>query len=513
MSEPLLVGIDLGTTNAKAACYDVRGALLAEANEEHPTRMPHPGWYEQEPADWISALGKCLRRMASALGDRAADISGLAVSNFGPGLVLLDTAGEPIASSPTWQDERCRDQGKRLLEAVGTDWVGLGPALTGLPAKLLWVADEQPDLLKRAALASDIKGFLHRWLVGQAVTDPSSGPGDLAWHHQVFDYIGWPVRSFHRVAAATTCVGGLRTELAAGVRLKAGLPVFSGVNDGAAATIGSGAVRLGDSIITLATNGVARLVLGRRLDPDVVLNGNLFSWPLVDGLWIGGGFTRSGAGSLRWLADLLGIAHDPAAYDALLAEAAAVPAGSRGVQFLPYLAGRGTPASDPDLRGGFLNVGLEHGRADLARAVLEGVSFALAEIYDEFERLGMHIGPVRVTGGGARSGLWRQIIADTLNREVTRTGADSTLGGAMVAAVGLGLFPNFAAAADAMAHTTAHESPDTARVETYRRLRAEQGALRDRLVSGPAARLPGGPHDREPESGGGADDRTDHDEG
>jgi xylulokinase len=244
-------------------------------------------------------------------------------------------------------------------------------------------------------------------------------------------------------------------------------------------------VHLGESIMTLATNGVARLVVRGRLASQTILDNLLFSWPYFDDLWLCGGFTMSGAGSLQWLADLFGIARDPVAYDALLDEAGLAPPGSGGVIFLPYLAGRGTPHADLSLRGGFVNLDLAHGRAELARAVLEGIAFALAEVYDEFMQLGFEIGPLRMTGGGARSLLWRQIITDVLDRPATLAGGDATLGCAMVAAVGLGVHTDFAAAAATMVRSLDHVEPDPGRVARYADLREHFTRTRDALLGTP----------------------------
>lgn len=492
MAEPLLIGIDLGTTNGKVACYDLQGDLQAEAVHSYPTHHPpHPGWHEQDPRDWIAALGRSLCEVADQLGPRTKDVAGLSVSSFGPGLVILDAAGEPLARCPTWQDERSHPQGQRLVKAVGTDWIGLGPPLTGFPAKLLWAIEEMPALVARATWVIGIKDYILYWLTGRVVTEPSSGPGAPEWYEPVFEHIGWPVERLPHVVASTDSAGGLREGLARQVGLRSGTPVFAGINDGAAATLGSGAVRLGDSVATLGTNGVARLVLAERVHPDDLLRRHLFSWPYVAALWVVGGITRSGAGSLQWLADQFGLALDPVAYDALLAEAAHVPRGSSGVTFLPYLAGRGTPAADPNVRGGFVGLGLEHGRAHLARAVLEGVAFALREIYAEFERLGMTVGPVRLTGGGARNHLWRQILADVLQRPVTYGGGDSTLGDAIVAAVGLRLCPDFVCAADTMVKPLACEEPDPEGMAAYEQLFGFFCCTRDALLGAPRARAAG----------------------
>jgi xylulokinase len=471
MSDPLFIGIDLGTTNGKVACYDRQGHLLASAMHGYETHFPEPGWYEQNPADWLNALEQGLSEAASILGARRSHVAGLAVSNFGPGLVMVDQDGAPLAPCPTWQDKRCEPQGQRLLDAVGTDWIGLGTPLGAFPAKVLWAIENQPELAAQAVQMLDIKGYLMRWLTGSAATDPSSGPGSGAWYAPAFEAAGWPVERLSRVVRPTSTAGGLRTELARRIGLPSGLPVFAGINDGAAATLGSGVVRLGQSIITLATNGVARLVIQKRLAVSTILNSFMFSWPYIDDLWLCGGFTLSGAGSLQWLADLFGIPRDPEAYDALLAEAADVPPGSRGVVFVPYLLGRGTPHADPDRRGGFVHVGLTHGRAELARAVLEGITFALAEIYGAFAALGFEVQDIRLTGGGARSPLWRQIIADVLKRPVVMAGGDSTLGSAIVTAVGLGVYRDFTTATAEMVHPLAEAEP-----------RAEQSALYDQII-------------------------------
>lgn len=485
MAEPLLIGIDLGTTNGKVACYDLVGQLLAEAVHTYPTRFPHYGWYEQDPNDWKVALECGLKEVSVSLGARAGDVVGLAVSNFGPGLVMIDQAGNSLYPCPTWQDERCRSQGQLLVDKLGTNWIGLGPPLMGFPAKLLWAKEETPELVASAEQITDIKGFLMKWLTGRAVTDPSSGPGARSWWDPVFEFIGWPIERLPNILMATESAGGLQAGLAHRVGLKPGLPVFAGVNDGAAATLGSGAVNLRDSVITLATNGACRIVVPERVDPEIILTRHLFSWPFIGEYWICGGFTCSGAGSLQWLADQFGLPRDPVIYDTLLEKAYAVPPGSRGLLFLPYLAGRGTPEADPNLRGGFVSVGLEHGQGELVRAVLEGISFAVWEIYEEFTRLNFKFGEIRITGGGARSRLWRQILANVLERPVTRAGRDSTLGNALIAAIGLGFYSDFPSAAGAMVRVLDYEEPKEDDVLLYRNHYQVFARTRDLMLRAP----------------------------
>lgn len=483
MGEPLLIGIDLGTTNGKIACYDLLGNLQASAAHSYQTHYPRPGWVEQYPEDWIAAIIKGMREVVEELGSRVADVSGLALSSFGPGLVIIDDDGNPLAPCPTWQDSRCIPHGERLLEEVGNGWIGLGAPLTAFPAKLLWAIEEMPELVARASILTPIKGFLLHWLTGQAAEDPSSGPGALNWWAPAIEFAGWDIERLPRVLSPTESPGVLRESLAKKIGLKSGIPVFTSLNDGASATLGSGAINLGDSVTTIATNGAARLLMSERLDLDVALKHSYFTWPFVDGLWICGGFTYSGASSLQWLADQFGVPRASASYDELLAEAEKVPIGSRGVLFMPYLGGRGTPDPNPELRGGFLRVRLEHGRAELTRSVLEGIAYALREIYDGFSRLGFDVESVRLTGGGARSELWRQIIVDVLNLPAIQAGGDSTLGNAIVAAVGLGYHPTFQTACKAMVIPLAHEKPDPDHVAAYQRLFTSFTNTRDELVS------------------------------
>ncbi len=485
MTTPLLIGIDLGTTNGKVACYDLKGCLHAKASHSYPTYYPHPGWAEQNPLDWLLALEKGLREVAGKLGSRIDDVIGMAVSTFGPGMVIIGEDGEPLAPCPTWQDRRCYPQGKRLLEAVGNNWIGHGAPLSAFPAKLLWAIDEIPEITARAKCITPIKGFLLYWLTGKITTDPSSGPGAIRWWAPAIEFAGWDIKRLPQILAPTESPGGLREAIAKQVGLKAGVPVFTSLNDGAAATLGSGAVHLGDSVATIATNGAARVLLSKRVKPEIALERCLFTWPFLDELWVCGGLTFNGANSLRWLADQFSIPRDDVSYDALFADAARVPAGSRGVLFLPYLGGRGTPDPKPDLRASFLHLSIKHKRAELTRAVLEGIAFSLREIYDEFERLKFDVDTVRLTGGGARSPLWRQIIVNVLNRPASLAEGDSTLGNAMVAAVGLGYYQDFSTAAEEMVTQQTFQGPDPEAVVIYERLYKRFYEIRDVMLNSP----------------------------
>jgi xylulokinase len=342
-----------------------------------------------------------------------------------------------------------------------------------------------PEVLKRAAQITDVKGFLLRWLTGKTVTDPSTSPNRLEWWPPVFEFIGWPIDKLPEIREATFSPGGLLADVAHELRFVEGTPVFTGTNDAAAAMLACGGISLGDSMTTLATNCGSCVVLPDRLEPKTMLSRFLFSWPFVEGYWLGGGTTGSGAGSLQWMANLLRRPGDKLAYDALLEEAESVPPGSNGVIFLPYLAGRGTPEANPRVSGGLMRLGLDHKRGDLVRAILEGISYALWEVYDEVSRLGIDVGLVRLTGGGARSKLWRRIIAAVLDRPVSYSSGDSTLGDAMVAAVGLGHYKDLTAATHSMTSPGEVDKPSPSEVDAYNHFRSIFQESRDYILKYP----------------------------
>lgn len=442
MTEPLLATIDLGTTNCKVAVFTLDGRLVAGASAGYPTLAPREGWFEQRPADWRAAIAAASSRVAAELGESAADVAGLTLSAWGPGLVLLDEGGEPLReASPTWQDVRSLEHGRRLVEVAGVDWIGGGLPLTGFAAKLAWALESWPDA-RGAAFAAGVKDYVLRWLTGSLVTDPSSGPCGLAWPAGAFAAAGWDVSRLPPVRPSTEVVGALLPERAAELGMPPGLPLVNGVNDGAAATLGVGAHRPGDAVVSIGTNGVFRLVTTQPPAPETCLQRSLFRYPLVGELWACGGFVLAGGSALDWLAGAVGEAD----LELLLREAADAPPGSDGVVFLPYLVGRGSPDPDPGATGAVAGLRRRHRRGHVTRAVLEGVAFGLRDIVAALGELGLGAERLFVTGGGAASPLWRQVLAGVLGLPAAYASGDSNLGAAAVLAVGLGLAEDVSAA-------------------------------------------------------------------
>jgi xylulokinase len=452
MKDELLLTLDLGTTNCKAVAFSHDGEPVASASAPYPTLNPREGWYEQRPADWREAARSSLGEVGRRLGPQATNVAGLCLSGWGPGLVLIDAVGTPLnEASPTWQDNRSLEHGRRLVQEVGPDWVGGGLPLTGFPAKLSWAIDNWADLARKAAYAIGVKDYILYWLTGTLATDPSSGPYSTRWPSAVFEAVGWDVSRLPPVLPSTAVAGRLRPELAAQLSLPAELPVVLGINDGAAATLGVGAHRGGDAVVSLGTNGVFRLVSRQPLSAEACLERSLFRYPLIEDLWACGGFVLAGGSALSWLAAAVGAPGYPADLDEILDEAGQAPAGSDGVAFLPYLVGRGSPEPNPDAAAAFLGLRLRHERYHLTRAVLEGVAFGAKDIASALDALDLKLKRLFITGGGAASPLWRGIFADVLGFPAGYTQGDSNLGAAIVLAVGLGLEHGLGAAARKLA--------------------------------------------------------------
>lgn len=487
---PLLLTVDLGTTNCKAVAFDLEGRAIAHASSSYPTYSPLHGCHEQRVSDWLDAVRHSIKSVNEQLGPQATRISGLALSTWGPGLVLLDREGTVLNEHvPTWQDTRSYEHGRQLLQEVGTDWVGGGMPLSGFPAKLAWACQEWPSLARRAALALGVKDYLLYWLTGSVATEPSSGPYGDHWPCAPFQWMGWPEEKLPPVRAATEIGGKLKPDRAIELGLPPGLPVVMGLNDGAAATLGAGAYKPGDGVVSLGTNGVLRVILDRPPSSDDCLRHALFRYPSVGATWVTGGFVLSGGDSLRWLAHVIAPENDRV-YEQLLQEAEMVPSGSEGVTFIPYLVGRGAPRPNPDAEGAFFGLRRDHGQGHLARAVLEGVACGLHEIALALRQLGYPLDRVCLTGGGAQSRLWRTIVADLLGNTAIHAGGDSNLGSAIVLSLALGCASSVDDAVRQMVSVREVIVPDPERTNAYAKTYARYMCLAD-LVAGRDSRIEG----------------------
>lgn len=489
MMESLVVGLDLGTTLCKASAFELDGNLAGSAQRAIRTYRPHSGWAEQDPLEWKEALVSVLGELAAGLGENAGRIEAIGLSSHGPSLIPTDAAYRPLWRCPTWQDQRAAHLIDGLIQRAGTDWIGLGTPESSFGVQILWMQQNQPEVLKSAAHLFDTKGYLLAQLTGKAVDEPSSSPGGEGVNQELFEELGIDLSLLAKSTPSISVVGELTAEIREQVNLPASVKVVAGLNDGAAATLGAGIVGLGQGIVSLSTNGVMRTSIPRRLPGSLLREKSMFCYSYVDEMYITGGMTKCGADNVKWLVENFyrEVEGELQAFERIASEAVLSPAGANGVFFMPYLFGMGTPNPTKTAQGAFLNLGREHQRADFARALLEGAAFALRDIGVTFNALGLAWQNLRFTGGGSKNPTWRQIVADILNKPLTGARSDSVLGVAMVAAASVGLFPGIDEAVKKMVRQTFRVEPDEKNATLYEALFQEFKRVKAWLGSYPRA--------------------------
>lgn len=462
------LGLDLSTTSAKALLIAEGGAVAGRAATPLTLYTPRPLWSEQEPQAWWEAMAGSIRQLLAETAVPPDAIAAVGLTGQMHGLVLLDARDRVLRPAILWNDQRTGRQcdtlrarlGRaRLIQITGND------ALTGFTApKLLWVQEEEPELYAQTRHILLPKDYLRLRLTGEYALDKADGSGtilfDLAardWSAEVAAALDVPLVWLPPTYEGPAVTGVITAAAADATGLPAGIPVVAGGGDQAAQAVGVGAVRPGVLALTLGTSGV---VFAATQQPLIEPEGRLHAFcHAAPGLWHLMGVMLSAAGSLQWYRDALA---PGLGFDELLTEAAQAPAGSEGLLFLPYLTGERTPHPDPLARGAWVGLTTRHGRPHLTRALLEGVAFGLKDNLRLMQQVGLGpIEQVRLSGGGARSPLWRQILADVLEVELTtvNTTEGAAYGAALLAAVGMGRYGSVRAACDAVLRLTGRVRP------------------------------------------------------
>jgi xylulokinase len=440
-----LLGLDVGTTGLKALLIDRTGRVIAETLSEYPMSSPQPLWAEQNPEDWWQAAVKSIRQVLGKSSHRR--VAAIGLTGQMHGLVLLDDKGKVLRPCIMWNDQRSAPQcatvtervgAKRILELTGN------PLLPGfLAPKLEWVRVNEPDVFQRIDKVMLPKDYLRYRLTGEFQSDTSDASGtsllDVSrrcWSEPMLK--AFKVRRSWLPEVLESPVPG--AQVSADAARRTGLPtgtlVIAGAGDQAAGAVGVGAVVEGILSVVIGTSGVVFAPLGHY---QREAEGRLHAYcHAVPDLWHVMGVMLAAGGSLRWFRDAIWKTR----YDAITRAAAKIPAGSDSLLFLPYLSGERTPYPDPNARGVFFGLNLEHTRAAMARAVIEGVSFGLRDSLELILSLGVPVRQIRLTGGGARSVLWQQILADVLEQSVHVVNATqgAAFGAALLAGVGAGIF-------------------------------------------------------------------------
>ena len=465
---PCLMGLDISTTSAKALIVDEGGNVIAAASSPQPISQPKPLWSEQNPADWWDGITTSIRQALSDADLRGEDISAIGMTGQMHGLVLLDAAGETLRPAILWNDQRTQAQCDAMTAAVGRqrllELTG-NPALTGFTApKLLWVRDNEPQIYAQIKQVLLPKDYIRYKLTDAYATDLAGASGtsllnvaERNWSPEVLAALDIPIEWMPLVHEGTQGTATVSRAGAAATGLKAGTPVVGGGGDQAAGAIGMGCVAADTIGVTVGTSGVVFAPLeAYAYEPDGRLHAFCHAVPNT---WHFMGVMLSAAGSLQWYRDSFAPQLD---FDRLLGEAADVPAGSEGLFFLPYLSGERTPHPDPLARAAFIGMTGRHSRGHLTRAVLEGVAFGLKDSFTLIDQAGLPDRfEVRISGGGAKSAIWQQIIADVLAAPLVsvNTTEGGAFGAAILASVAAGIFDDVRSACAAMIQTGAQVKP------------------------------------------------------
>lgn len=481
----VIIGLDVGTTAAKAVAFGLRSEWQHAAVREYPLLQPSPGWQVQDLDTVLAAAAAALTEAVAAAD--GAEVAAICVSSAMHGLIALDSICRPLTPLLTWADARAGEQARALRRS------GRATELhrrTGTPVhpmtpltKLIWFAEHDPQVCARARWWVGLKDYLLHWLTGTLVTELSSASGtgmmDLerrAWSPSEVALAGISDAQLPPILA-TTATLGLSASCASRVGLPVGTPVVVGAGDGPLGNLGTGAMTPGTAGLSLGTSGAVRVVLPR---PTVDPRGSLFCYALTEDAWVTGGAVSNGGIVVRWagwsLAPDLAPTPGAAGDRAILDLAASVPAGSDGLIMLPYLLAERAPLWDPDLPGAYLGLRRGHTRAHLVRAAVEGVALQLALIVDQLHQL-QPVTSLRVSGGTFRSPFWGRIIAAMVDRPLhaVSSAEGSALGAAALGAFALGYTTRLRDAAALVSPSTAERSapirPEPDLVATYRQLR------------------------------------------
>jgi xylulokinase len=447
------VGHDLGTGANKAVLARADGHVLASARAGYPLHHPRPGWAEQDPADWWRAVCSCTRELLERARVDASEVAGLCFAGQMLALAPLARDATPTRPAISWMDGRAEEQARRIARRFGGEALvravaGAAPTGKDVVAKIAWIRDEEPDVMRATAAFCDATGYLVARATGLLLADHTAAAGTgmtsrrtRDWSRALAAIGGLPLDKMPPVRRCVDVAGPLTADAARDLGLAPGTPVAVGMADIPAAAVGSGALEHGDAHVYLGTSAWLGVAVAR---PKHVPRAGIVSVASADpDMFLLIGESETAGACADWIARTLGLsAAEPASLDDLASRS---EPGARGALFAPWMFGERSPVPDSSVRAAFVNLSLEHRREDLARAVLEGVAYNLAWILDAAGVAGVACPSLRAIGGGARSDLWLQTLADVAGRPVSRVSHPQdagAIGAALMAAVALRRLPS-----------------------------------------------------------------------
>lgn len=445
------IGIDLGTSAVKLLLMDKKGGIQKIVSKEYPIFFPHPGWSEQNPEDWYHGTMEGLKELLE--GFDKASVAGISFGGQMHGLVILDENDRVIRPALLWNDGRTSKECEYLNQEIGKETLSsytANIAFTGFTApKLLWIRNNEPENFAKIKKIMLPKDYLAYRLCGVHCTDVSDASGMLlfdvknrCWSKEMMEICSIREDQLARVYESYEAVGTLKKEIAAELGLSSEVKIAAGAGDNAAAAVGTGTVGNGRCNLSLGTSGTI-FISSDTFGVDK--NNALHSFAHADGTYHLMGCMLSAASCNKWwMEDIIGTEYYQKEQEPV------TRLGENTVYFLPYLMGERSPHNDSNARGTFLGMSMDTTRADMTQAVLEGVAFALRDSFEVAKALGIRIERTKICGGGAKSPLWRKIVANVFNIKVDLLESEQgpSLGAAMLAAVACGEYSSVAEAAE-----------------------------------------------------------------
>lgn len=483
-----LIGIDIGTSATKTVLFDEKGTVITSASREYPLYQPKNGWAEQNPKDWKNAVLFTLKEVITTSGVKGEDVKGIGLSGQMHGLVMLDEEGEVIRPSIIWCDQRTGEEVKDMEYFIGRERlieITANPPLTGwTAAKILWVKKNEPENYKRCRHILLPKDYIRYVLTGEFATEVSDASGmqlldvpNRCWSHEVLEKLDIKKELLAKVYESCEITGYVLPEIGKMTGLTRKTAVVGGAGDNAAAAIGTGIVKDGTAFTTIGTSGVVYAHSSKVvIDPK----GRVHTCcSAVPGEWHVMGVTQGAGLSLKWFKDnfckdyiMEAKEQEVDVYDLINKDVAEREIGSNKLIYLPYLMGERTPHLDPDSRGVFFGLSAIHTKPDLIRSIMEGVSFSLNDCNRILREMGIHVEQMMACGGGGRSPVWRQMLADMYQCPVKTVTQEEgpALGAAILAGVGTGVFESVEKACELLITEEKINVPIQENVEKYEQL-------------------------------------------
>ena len=466
------IGVDLGTSAVKLLLMDEEGKIVNIVSREYPLYFPHPGWSEQKPEDWWEQSKEGIRELVKDV-DKS-QVAGISFGGQMHGLVILDENDNVIRPAILWNDGRTAKQTDYLNTVIGKEKLSeytANIAFAGFTApKILWVKENEPDNFAKICKIMLPKDYLAYRLSGAFVSDYSDASGMLlmdvknkCWSKEMAEICGISLEMLPELHESFDAVGTLKPEAAAELGLPETCKVVAGAGDNAAAAVGTGTVGDGMCNVSLGTSGTV-FISSNKFGVDS--HNALHAFAHADGHYHLMGCMLSAASCNKWWMDEIIRTKEYTKEQENITKL-----GENNVFFLPYLMGERSPHNNPDARGTFIGLTMDTIREDMTQAVLEGVAFAIRDSFEVAKSLGIQIERTKICGGGAKSPLWRRMIANVLNIKVDRIESEEgpALGGAMLAAVACGVFSSVEEAAEKIVRVTETIEPEPELVEKYER--------------------------------------------